>query len=56
MNHETQEVSDTHVKDTMAVHQSDCGVLGDQQDPSRIYSGAVLWSVKFGRMFLIVSN
>ena len=41
MNHETQAVSDIHVKETLAVHQSDCGVLGDQQDPSRIYSGTV---------------
>ena len=45
VNPETQGVSDIHVKETLAVHQSDCGVLGDQQDPSRIYSGTVLWSV-----------
>lgn len=39
MNTETQAVSDLKVKETLAFCPSDCGSVGDQQVPSKIYSG-----------------
>ena len=38
VNADNQMTSDLHVKDALAYVPSDCGNVGDQQDPSRIYS------------------
>ena len=46
VNYDTQAVSDLNTKETLAVHQSDCGALGDQQAPSRIYSGTSILEMK----------
>ena len=42
MNTETQAVSELQVKETLAFCPSDCGSLGDQQVPSKIYSGTLI--------------
>ena len=45
VNTETQAVSDLQVKETLAFCPSDCGSLGDQQVPSKIYSGTLIQNI-----------
>ena len=53
MNTETQAVSDLKVKETLAFCPSDCGAVGDQQVPSKIYSGKTFYLFTFSYFIIL---